>query len=94
MSFLAADSLAIQRDIPFDISDLRLVMMRTLLGASFGCILSLPNYHAGLKSFGHLLDNYHDVPPAHAAMLLAPFVLGFSSGLAKLVFSRFVAGQF
>jgi hypothetical protein len=51
ISFLAVNSLAIQNDLTFDISNEMLVVMRIVLGALFGCIVSLPFGYQYFKDF-------------------------------------------
>jgi len=93
MGSLAVNSLAIQQDATFDISVRSLVVMRTVLGALLGCVLSLPLCPGCYDIFTNLpLQVTRDPSPHHAYYLLAPFVLGFSTTLVMTVLNRAIKG--
>jgi hypothetical protein len=92
IGFLAMNSLAIQNDATFDISSPGLVVMRIVLGALFGCIVSLPFCFPYFKDFTIWVSRGGDIDSAHGLLLLVPFVLGFSTTLVMAVLNRMVAG--
>jgi hypothetical protein len=93
VGFLAVNSLAIQADATFDISSKALVQIRMVLGGLFGSVVSLP---FGYGSFATFVDQLVAAPAAieasQGAMLLLPFLLGFSTSLVLAVLGRLVAG--
>lgn len=95
LGFLLVNSLAVQRDATFDISNRLLIYMRTMLGALLGCVLSLPF----LLSFKNFIALFHgpqarlEDAVALAPYLLSPFVLGFfSTSLVLTVLNRLASG--
>jgi hypothetical protein len=93
---LAVNSLAITSDATFDIGDRRLLQIRLVVGALFGFILSLP---VSLEPFGRFLNfalsriltGGEPLAVGQVALLLLPFLLGFSTSLVLTVLSRLVA---
>jgi hypothetical protein len=92
IGFLAVNSLAIQDDATFDISNQSLVVMRIVLGALFGCIVSLPFCFPYFKEFTGWVLNGGGLDAGHGVFLLVPFVLGFSTTLVMAVLNRMIAG--
>jgi hypothetical protein len=92
IGFLAVNSLAIQDDVTFDMSNQGLVVMRIVLGMLFGTIVSLPFCFPYFKEFTGWVLNGGDLDAGHGVLLLAPFLLGFSTTLVMAVLSRMVAG--
>lgn len=92
IGFLAVNSLAIQNDATFDMSNPSLVTMRIVLGALFGSIVSLPFCFPYFKEFTIWVLNGGDLDAGHGALLLLPFLLGFSTTLVMTVLNRMVAG--
>jgi len=106
LGFLAVNSLAIQNDATFDIGDKGLVVMRIILGALFGCIVSLPFCWEYFIEFATSIISAtaHIAPavpsgevgarsePQRGILLLVPFLLGFSTTLVMAVLNRLIAG--
>ena len=90
--FLAVNSLAIQNDLTFDISNEMLVAMRVMLGALFGCIVSLPFGFQYFKDFANWVIVGGDLDSVRGVFLLLPFLLGFSTTLLMTVLNRMVTG--
>ena len=86
------NSLAIQDDATFDISNVGLVVMRIVLGALFGCIVSLPFCFPYFKDFTDWVIKGGDLAGGRGVLLLVPFLLGFSTTLVMAVLNRMVAG--
>jgi hypothetical protein len=94
ISFLGMNALAVQSDLTFDITNKRLLIMRIVLGALFGIVLTVP---FGFKSFVTFLDDLNkggtDVSAGDALksmLLLLPFILGFSAPLVIMILNQFV----
>jgi hypothetical protein len=92
IGFLAVNSLAIQDDATFDISNAGLVGMRIVLGALFGCIVSLPFCFAYFRDFTDWVIKGGDIAGGRGVLLLVPFLLGFSTTLVMAVLNRMIAG--
>ncbi|HEY5070396.1 MAG TPA: hypothetical protein VII63_00050 [Caulobacteraceae bacterium] len=103
LGFLAVNSLSIQRDATFDLSDRGLVILRIVLGGLFGTIISLPFCFSYFKEFalfvnptGHSLpvSTLSKVPVegARGILLLVPFLLGFSTSLVMAILNRMIKG--
>jgi hypothetical protein len=92
IGFLAVNSLAIQDDATFDISNQSLVGMRIVLGALFGCIVSLPFCFPYFKDFTDWVIKGGDLAGGRGVLLLVPFLLGFSTTLVMAVLNRMIAG--
>jgi hypothetical protein len=95
IAFLSMNTLSIQKDITFDVTNRSLLAVRIVLGSLFGFFLSMP---FGFYSFVTFWDSLaHGTPTLGAtnfsfetALILLPFVLGFSTSLVILVLNRFV----
>jgi hypothetical protein len=92
IGFLAVNSLAIQDDATFDISNRSLVGMRIVLGALFGCIVSLPFCFPYFNEFTDWVTKGGDLAGGRGVLLLVPFLLGFSTTLVMAVLNRMIAG--
>jgi hypothetical protein len=92
IGFLAVNSLAIQADATFDISNRALVAMRIVLGALFGSVISLPFCLPGFVQFAEAVAQGVDLDATRGALLLIPFLLGFSTPLVLAVLGRLVTG--
>jgi hypothetical protein len=93
IGFLAMNSLAIQDDATFDISNRSLVGMRIALGALFGCIVSLPFCFSYFKEFADWVIKGGDLAGGgRGVLLLVPFLLGFSTTLVMAVLNRMIGG--
>jgi hypothetical protein len=95
IAFLSMNTLSIQKDITFDLTNKNLLAVRIGLGSLFGFFLSVP---FGFYSFGAFWESVTHRTPApssasfsfEAALLLLPFVLGFSTSLVILVLNKVV----
>ena len=95
IAFLSMNTLSIQKDITFDFTNKSLLAVRIGLGSLFGFFLSMPFGFYSFVTFWESVSRRTPAPgTAHfsleAALLLLPFVLGFSTSLVILVLSRFV----
>ena len=96
IAFLSVNTLSIQQDVTFDLTNKSLLAVRIVLGSLFGVVLSIP---FGFSSFITFCESVaHGTPvqvgaanfSLEGALLLLPFVLGFSTSLVILVLNRFV----
>jgi hypothetical protein len=99
IAFISMNALSIQSDATFDMTNRRLLAVRIVLGSLFGVVLSIP---FGFESFLNFrvsisgavnVDSVEKISPLfslQAALLLLPFLLGFSTSLVILVLNRFV----
>ena len=102
VAFIGMNALSIQQDITFDLRNYRLLVLRIVLGALFGLVLSLP---FGIEGFGRFVVAISKLPisnvpissggatrefSASAILLLLPFVFGFSTSLVIMVLNRLV----
>jgi hypothetical protein len=98
IAFIGMNALSVQDDITFDLTNRRLIVMRIVLGALFGLVLTLPfGLHGFLDFCRAVVDGKGDTNPAEApavtaqaAMLVMPFIFGFSTSLVILILNRFV----
>jgi hypothetical protein len=96
IAYLSMNTLSIQKDITFDFTNKSLLAVRIVLGALFGFFLSMPFgvYSSFITFWGSLAHGTPGTGAANfsleAALLLLPFVLGFSTSLVILVLNRFV----
>jgi hypothetical protein len=95
IAFLSMNALSIQKDITFDLTNRSLLAVRIGLGSLFGFFLSMPFGFYSFATFWESLAHGTPAPGAanfsfEAALLLLPFVLGFSTSLVILVLNRFV----
>jgi hypothetical protein len=95
IAFLSMNTLSIQKDITFDLTNRSLLAVRIVLGSLFGFFLSVPFGFHSFVAFWESIAHGTPAPGAaqfsfEAALLLLPFVLGFSTSLVILVLNRFV----
>jgi hypothetical protein len=95
IAFLSMNMLSIQKDITFDLTNKSLLAVRIVLGSLFGFFLSMPFGFYSFVAFWESIARGTPAPgTAHfsfeAALLLLPFVLGFSTSLVILVLNKFV----
>lgn len=89
IAFLSMNTLSMQKDVTFDLTNKSLLAVRIVLGALFGVFLTLP---FGFASFVAFWDSIARGTAAAGAanftlksgLLLLPFVLGFSTSLVIL----------
>jgi hypothetical protein len=92
------NALSIQDDITFDLSSVRLITLRVVLGALFAVVLTLPFGYANFIDFCRYLATYNGTATgdifqqltAQALSLLLPFVLGFSTPSVILILNQLV----
>jgi hypothetical protein len=92
IAFVLVNALGIQVDPTVDVTDKDSTMFRVLLGALFSVILTLP---FGFPIFGRFISQVNNpngqaIEPKEAAMLLLPFLFGFSTSLVLTVLNRLV----
>ena len=96
IAFLSMNALSIQKDVTFDVRNKSLLAVRIVLGALFGVVLSIPFGFSSFITFGESIARGTPAQNGAAnfslegALLLLPFVFGFSTSLVILVLNRFV----
>jgi hypothetical protein len=98
LAYVGMNALSIQDDITFDLSSVRLITLRVVLGALFAVVLTLPFGYSNFVGFCRYLATYNGAPSgdlvqqltAQALSLLLPFVLGFSTPSVILILNRLV----
>jgi hypothetical protein len=106
IAFISINTLSIQSTATFDVNNKRLILTRVVLGALFGMALSIAYGFPSFLAFCMQITNgdVHGVlPPSSgastaatgglvgsSAMLLLPFILGFSTTLVIAILNRFV----
>jgi hypothetical protein len=93
---LSLNAILVQNNISFDPSNTRLIAIRIVAGALFGCILTLP---FGYESFRSLIIEYNvfdsvnrpqPLSFAQASLLLLPFIFGYSTSAILLILDKLV----
>jgi hypothetical protein len=89
IAFLSMNTLSIQKDITFDLTNKSLLAVRIVLGALFGFFLSMPFGFYSFVTFWESIAHGTPAPGApnfsfEAALLLVPFVLGLGEERASL----------
>jgi hypothetical protein len=94
IAFVGMNALAVQADVTFDMTNTKLIVLRIVLGALFGIVLTLP---FGFASFGKFLADLSIGGGQLSAglalqsvLLLLPFILGFSTSLVIMILNQFV----
>ncbi len=93
VAYVAMNALSLEKDITFDIGNKKLLTIRLIMGAIFGLILALP---FGFDEFEQFVSQFTSksggAPPdaTSAAMLLMPFVFGFSTTVVLMFINRVV----
>ncbi len=98
VAYVTMNALELQNDITFDLGNKKLLIIRLFLGAIFGLILALP---FGFKQFAEFAKQFEldetgmatsdtTTVAAGAAMLLMPFVFGFSTTVVLTIINRLV----
>jgi len=95
VSFIGMNALSVQQDITFDLTKIRLMLLRITLGALFGLVLTLPFGYQGFRDFvtglsGSTPSGGDSQKISQAMQLLFPFILGFSTSLVIMVLNRLV----
>lgn len=89
MAFILVNALGIQVDPTVDVTDRDSTMFRILLGALFSVILTVP---FGYPIFDKFLKGDLGADPKEGALLLMPFLFGFSTSLVLTILNRLVEG--
>lgn len=96
---LGMNILSVQKDVTFDLKDKRHLLLRVVLGALFGLVLTLPLGFHEFSTFTSYVDysiyKHGDKPETpdqwtQLILLLLPFILGFSTSLVITVLNRLV----
>lgn len=96
IAFIGMNALAVQDDATFDLTNEKLIILRIALGALFGVVLTLT---VGFSYFrAYLLELGGESAPTsdttdvltRAAIILLPFIFGFSTTLVIMILNRFV----
>jgi hypothetical protein len=98
ISFVGMNALSVQDDATFDLTNTRLLALRISLGSLFGLVLTLPFGYQSFIMFIAFLLAPSDATLAsdvsglaqQSALLLLPFVFGFSTSLVIMVLNQFV----
>jgi hypothetical protein len=98
LAYVGMNALSIQDDVTFDLSSVRLITLRVVLGALFAVVLTLPFGYSNFIDFCRYLATYNGSQPhdilqqltAQALSLLLPFVLGFSTPSVILILNQLV----
>ena len=97
VAFVGMNALSVQQDATFDLSNLKLMVLRITLGALFGLVLTLPFGFEGFVKFIFDLQNGRTGSGLNsqevmrqAMLLLLPFVLGFSTSVVIVILNRLV----
>jgi hypothetical protein len=94
IAFIGMNALAVQDDATFDLTNEKLIVLRIALGALFGVVLPLTVGYSYFLEYlkeasGETATTSGDVL-ARAAIILLPFILGFSTTLVIMILNRFV----
>ncbi|HXH46650.1 MAG TPA: hypothetical protein VNK51_22780 [Bradyrhizobium sp.] len=99
LAYVGMNALSIQDDITFDLSSVRLITLRVVLGALFAVVLTLPFGYSNFIDFCSYLATYNGSNPqngtytqltAQALSLVLPFILGFSTPSVILILNQLV----
>lgn len=100
IAFLYVNALSIQVDASVDVTNRSFVAMRTIIGALFGVVISLPVTYDGFAKFCNFINGAATEGVADSSngssfaisglLLLLPFILGFSTSLVLNILNRFI----
>jgi hypothetical protein len=94
ISFIGMNALAVQADVTFDLTNTKLIVMRVVLGALFGVVLTLPfGYGSFVRFLYQLRSGGAEISSGtvlQSVLLLLPFILGFSTSLVIMILNQFV----
>jgi len=91
---LSLNAILVQNDIKFDPTNTRLITIRIIGGALFGCILTLPFGYESFYSFIVPSNTFADSPSrqtlsvSQASLLLLPFIFGYSTSAILLILDK------
>lgn len=95
IAFIVMNALSVQQDATFDLSNQQLMILRIVVGALFGLVLTLPFGFAEFVAFVKEIKNGSSPDTGHteqAILLLLPFVLGFSTSLVIMILNKLMDG--
>ena len=97
LAFVAMNALSVQRDITFDLTNVRLVSLRTVVGSMFAVVLSLPfGYQVFFNFCLNLLyptnQQFDSGLFQQALWLFAPFAFGFSTSFVIILLNQIIRG--
>jgi len=97
VAFVGMNAISAQADITFDISNMRLMILRVVLGGLFALVLTLPFGSEDFVDFCYIIGTGAKSDPvtggntvAQILMLTMPFLLGFSTSLVILILNQLV----
>jgi hypothetical protein len=94
IAFIGMNALAVQEDATFDITNVKLIGLRVVLGALFAVVITLPFGFTPFYNFIFDLFKFGNATPSEVALksvlLLLPFALGFSTTLVIMILNQFV----
>ncbi|HEY4045036.1 MAG TPA: hypothetical protein VGM32_24765 [Rhodopila sp.] len=104
VAFIGMNAISAQDDITFDISNIRLMILRVVLGGLFALVLTLPFGSESFIDFCYFIGTGENLGGqagqtaagessiARVLMLTAPFLLGFSTSLVILILNQLIDG--
>jgi hypothetical protein len=104
VAFISVNALSIQDDATFDITNGKFVWLRIVLGILFGVIVALPSSYQYFLLFTVEMQDLMAQPPdtvsrstptfspTQIAILIVPFLIGFSASLFMAIITRMVSG--
>jgi hypothetical protein len=94
IAFILVNALGIQVDPTIDVADEESTKFRIMLGALFSSVLTLPFGYPSFHEFNTQIADTGTVVVnlTQAALLLTPFLFGFSTSLVLTVLNRLVEG--
>jgi len=102
VAFIGMNAISAQDDIAFDISNVRLMVLRVVLGGLFAMVLTIPFGSESFIEFCYFIGTgARDLAAsktdggnsfARALMLTTPFLLGFSTSLVILILNQAIDG--
>jgi hypothetical protein len=97
VAFIGMNAISAQDDITFDLSNMRLMILRVVLGGLFALVLTLPFGSERFISFRYIIGTGAKSDSetggntlAQILMLTMPFLLGFSTSLVILILNQLV----
>jgi hypothetical protein len=95
LAFVAMNALSVQRDITFDLTNVRLVSLRTVVGSLFAVVLSVPfGYQVFFDFCLNLLYPGNQLAEIgqfqQAIWLFAPFAFGFSTSSVIILLNQII----
>jgi len=93
---LSLNAILVHNDIKFDPTNTRLIAIRIISGAMFGCIITLPfgyeNFYSFILKYNATQAAGPSSPVAQASLFLLPFIFGYSTSAILLILDKFAGG--